>query len=291
MSEWTRVAPEDLQLSAATVDVHTDELHLRHATAHGRIEGAQVGVPTRSAAALGAAVAKWQADTTVLFRTWWVTALRCVARRRATSARISPMTRRLTSLLIAMMVSVALPSCVKPSRSIPLRHRRIRNWTGCRRSSMTGAILKRRSNNSSTSMAKSAPSSRNTPRRRSSDLLRARPIVVAWTRSHNIGDDYGIDKIYARPAPTDRQSKQIIDALAPVFSAAKFRPNVPPNTAQPAGAFSQIRDDGATVELINSPGAMLAYSYSTGCRRPAAWRTAPPPTDQRPANDSGVHYP
>jgi hypothetical protein len=67
VSGWIRVAAEDLHVSAATVDVHADDLHLRHATANGRIEGAQVGVPMGSAAALSAAVAKWQADSTVLF--------------------------------------------------------------------------------------------------------------------------------------------------------------------------------------------------------------------------------
>ena len=67
MPGWIRVVPEDLHLSAAKVDAHADELHLRHAVANGRIEAAQVGVPTGSAAALSAAVAKWQADTTALF--------------------------------------------------------------------------------------------------------------------------------------------------------------------------------------------------------------------------------
>ncbi len=67
MSELIRVVPEDLHVSAAKVDVHADELHLKHTAANGRIEAAQAGVPTGSAAALSAAVAKWQTDTTVLF--------------------------------------------------------------------------------------------------------------------------------------------------------------------------------------------------------------------------------
>jgi uncharacterized protein YukE len=67
VSKLIRVVPEDLHVSAAKVDVHADELHLRHAAANGRIEAAQVGVPTGSAAALSAAVAKWQGDTTALF--------------------------------------------------------------------------------------------------------------------------------------------------------------------------------------------------------------------------------
>jgi hypothetical protein len=67
MPDWIRVVSEDLQVSAATVDVHADELHLRHGAANGRIEAAQVGVPAGSAVALTAAVAKWQADTAVLF--------------------------------------------------------------------------------------------------------------------------------------------------------------------------------------------------------------------------------
>jgi hypothetical protein len=67
VSNLIRVVPEDLHVSAANVDAHADELHLRHAAANGRIQAAQVGVPTGSAAALSVAVAKWQTDTSVLF--------------------------------------------------------------------------------------------------------------------------------------------------------------------------------------------------------------------------------
>jgi len=62
-----RVVPEDLHMSAGTVDVHADNVHLRHAAADGRIEGAQPGLPAGSAAALGTAMTKWQADTAALF--------------------------------------------------------------------------------------------------------------------------------------------------------------------------------------------------------------------------------
>jgi uncharacterized protein YukE len=65
--EWIRVDPDELHVSAAKVDVYADELHLSHTAANGRIEAAQVGVPTGSAVALSAAVSKWQMDTTVLF--------------------------------------------------------------------------------------------------------------------------------------------------------------------------------------------------------------------------------
>jgi len=64
---WVRVVPDDLHLSAATVDVHADEVQLKHATADGRIEAAQVGLPAASAAALNTKVTKWQADTAALF--------------------------------------------------------------------------------------------------------------------------------------------------------------------------------------------------------------------------------
>lgn len=67
MSEPIRVVPEDLHLSAATVDTHADHLQVKHATADSRIEAAQRGLPAGSAASLGTAVAKWQADTTALF--------------------------------------------------------------------------------------------------------------------------------------------------------------------------------------------------------------------------------
>lgn len=61
------VVPEDLHVSAAKVDLHAEELQLRHTLANGEIEGAQLGVPAVVAAALSAAVAKWRADTSVLF--------------------------------------------------------------------------------------------------------------------------------------------------------------------------------------------------------------------------------
>lgn len=61
-----RVAPEDLHLSAAKVEGHAEELQARHAASDGRIGDAQAGVPAASTAALGAAVSKWQLDTTVL---------------------------------------------------------------------------------------------------------------------------------------------------------------------------------------------------------------------------------
>jgi uncharacterized protein YukE len=61
------VVPEDLHVSAAKVDLHADELQLRHTSANGEIEGAQLGLPAAAAVALSAAVAKWQADTSVLF--------------------------------------------------------------------------------------------------------------------------------------------------------------------------------------------------------------------------------
>ena len=62
-----RVTPEDLHLSAATVDVHADSMKARHFEADGRMEAAQPGLPAGSAAALTGAVAKWQADTTAIF--------------------------------------------------------------------------------------------------------------------------------------------------------------------------------------------------------------------------------
>jgi uncharacterized protein YukE len=65
--ERVRVTPEDLHLSAGTVDVHADNMHARHLGADGRMEAAQPGLPAGSAAALSGALAKWQADTTALF--------------------------------------------------------------------------------------------------------------------------------------------------------------------------------------------------------------------------------
>jgi uncharacterized protein YukE len=65
--EHIRVAPEDLHLSAARMDAHADQVQVKHVEADSRIEAAQRGLPTGSAAALSAAVAKWQLNSTALF--------------------------------------------------------------------------------------------------------------------------------------------------------------------------------------------------------------------------------
>ena len=67
MPDEVRVTPEDLRVSAATVDVHADTMHARHFEADDRMETAQVGLPMGSAAALTGAVTKWQADTSAMF--------------------------------------------------------------------------------------------------------------------------------------------------------------------------------------------------------------------------------
>ncbi|TPG37151.1 hypothetical protein EAH80_04745 [Mycobacterium hodleri] len=108
---------------------------------------------------------------------------------------------------------------------------------------------------------------------------------------HNIGDTMTVEKIYARPAPTDQQWQQITAALSPILTAANFKPNTPAGVPPAAGTFSWIADDGATIEMINNPGSVLAYGYSTGCRLPAAWRTGQPPADLRPVDDADAHYP
>lgn len=67
MPEGVRVTPEDLQVSAATVDVHADSMKARHFEADGCMEAAHPGLPGGSAAALTGAVSKWQGDTTAMF--------------------------------------------------------------------------------------------------------------------------------------------------------------------------------------------------------------------------------
>jgi hypothetical protein len=109
---------------------------------------------------------------------------------------------------------------------------------------------------------------------------------------HNIGQTDGIEDVYVRPAPTPAQWQRITAALDPIFKASGFRLNWPGGSTPPPGSDPQIRDDGAQITLINTPGGndVLRYSYTTGCLLPATWRTAPPP-DQRPPADPGVHYP
>lgn len=67
MGERIRAVPEDLHVSAGKVEMHADELQLRHFASNGRIEAVQGGVPAAAAVALSGVVAKWQVDTTVLF--------------------------------------------------------------------------------------------------------------------------------------------------------------------------------------------------------------------------------
>jgi hypothetical protein len=114
--------------------------------------------------------------------------------------------------------------------------------------------------------------------------------------TRTIGAEFKTDLFAGRPGPTSEQWLQITTELAPVFSAAGFRPNnnAPGQPPLPLGSpnYSQIRDDGASINLVNGGnGKPLDYFYDTGCHLPAAWRTAPPPSNMRPPNDPGVHYP
>lgn len=67
MPQPLRVVTDDLSVSAATVDTHADQMRARHATADAKMESASAGVPAGSAVALGAALTKWQADTSTLY--------------------------------------------------------------------------------------------------------------------------------------------------------------------------------------------------------------------------------
>jgi hypothetical protein len=114
--------------------------------------------------------------------------------------------------------------------------------------------------------------------------------------SRTIGVQEQSDQFVGDPAPTPEQWQQIVTELAPVFKAAGFRPNnsAPEESPLPLGSAnnSEIRDDGTLVDLVNGVnGSPLNYAYNTGCHLPAAWRTAPPPTNMRPLNDPNVHYP
>jgi uncharacterized protein YukE len=62
-----RVTPEDLHVSAATVDTHADNVQAQHFAADSRMDAAQRGMPAGSAAALATAITKWQADTSAMF--------------------------------------------------------------------------------------------------------------------------------------------------------------------------------------------------------------------------------
>ncbi len=88
MSNTVRVAPEDLMVSASTVDAHADGMWLTHGTATSRIEGAQKGVPPAANVALSAAVAKWQADSTALLAASSTTVMRYVPARRSTNRQM-----------------------------------------------------------------------------------------------------------------------------------------------------------------------------------------------------------
>ena len=106
-----------------------------------------------------------------------------------------------------------------------------------------------------------------------------------FTRS--IGRQINSDMIFVQPAPSLAQWSQIVAELAPLFATAGL------STDNSGSAnFSQRRDDGVTIKLVNGQdGSPLDYSYDTGCHLPAGWRTAAPPPGWRPANDPNVHYP
>jgi hypothetical protein len=204
------------------------------------------------------------------------------------------MTRRraVTLALLAVLVAIAIPSCVKDTTFNPYaapdkaEQDRLQKTINDRpdletaRAQLTDLDAQIRA-----AVAKYSPQTVIGPSTPNADRGCPDPYV------HNIGDTFTIEKIYARPAPTVEQFQQITTALQPILAAAQFKPNTPANVIPPPGTFSQITDDGATIELINSPSTVLVYGYSTGCRLPTAWRTAPPPADLRPPEDPDVHYP
>jgi uncharacterized protein YukE len=67
MSDHLRVVPEDLHLSASTVDTHADDMRTKHGAADGRIEESTRGLPAGAASALSAKVTEWQATTSTLY--------------------------------------------------------------------------------------------------------------------------------------------------------------------------------------------------------------------------------
>ncbi|MDT5066709.1 MAG: hypothetical protein QOK02_2864 [Mycobacterium sp.] len=67
MSERVRVTPEDLHVSASTVDMHADDLRTKHGAADGRVEESMRGLPDGAASALGAKMTEWQATTGAIY--------------------------------------------------------------------------------------------------------------------------------------------------------------------------------------------------------------------------------
>ena len=67
MPQPLQVVTDDLAVSAAAVDTHADRMRARHAAADEQIDSACSGVPAGGAAALVAALSKWQADTSALY--------------------------------------------------------------------------------------------------------------------------------------------------------------------------------------------------------------------------------
>lgn len=67
MPQQVSVTPEDLHVSAATVDAQADIVQARQLAADSRVETAQRGLPAGAATALGTAITKWHTDTSTLF--------------------------------------------------------------------------------------------------------------------------------------------------------------------------------------------------------------------------------
>lgn len=102
----------------------------------------------------------------------------------------------------------------------------------------------------------------------------------------NVGREYRTDRVYAEPGPVTGDFAAIRGALMPAFTAAGFHLNLPPGKSFGPDEFSVIRDDRAMIELSRT-----SYAFMSGCRLPASWRTAPPPTDDRPLDDPDIHFP
>jgi uncharacterized protein YukE len=66
MADRVKVQPEHLFVSAVEVDGHAEDVLMGHASAHSKIESAQVGWAGLSATAMTAKVARWHETTIAL---------------------------------------------------------------------------------------------------------------------------------------------------------------------------------------------------------------------------------
>lgn len=174
------------------------------------------------------------------------------------------MTRRITAGLVILGLSAALTGCVKPNTFNPYAApeknelNRLQTIIDDRPDLATATRqLMDLDRQIRSAYSRYAPQSVLPPSTPSPDRGCSDPF------GHNTGDTYTIDRVVAKPAPTEEQWQQIKAELQPILAAAGFTPNYPPGASQPSDILNVRSGDGGMIEIS---GGGLIYHATTGCR-------------------------